>query len=268
MSELAQARRAARSTWVGWFGRMGFAAQGTCFAIIAVLALELAFGGHGKLTDPRGAFAVLAAGSWTRVLLVLLVIGFAAYSLWRLSQALFDRGGMGSGPGGLGRRAIQLGQSVLYGLLSGSALRVLLGSHGQGSPRRAAAGILGWPGGPELVGAIGVFMAVVAAVNVYWGMSGRFRESLRLREAGPDVRKVLMLVGRIGFVSLGVVLALIAWFLLKAAFDFNAGNVVSLGGALSHLARADYGTWLLGASAAGLLAYGTFGLLQARYHRV
>ena len=56
--------------------------------------------------------------------------------------------------------------------------------------------------------------------------------------------------------------------LLKAAVDFNAGTVVSLGGAMAHLARADYGKWLLAASAAGLFAYGTFGLLQARYHRV
>jgi hypothetical protein len=77
-----------------------------------------------------------------------------------------------------------------------------------------------------------------------------------------------MLVGRIGFVSLGVVLGLIAWFLLKAALDFNAGKVVSLGGALAHLARADYGTWLLAAAAAGLLVYGAFGILQSRYHRV
>jgi hypothetical protein len=44
--------------------------------------------------------------------------------------------------------------------------------------------------------------------------------------------------------------------------------VVSLGGALAHLAQAGYGRWLLGATAVGLLAYGLFGLLQARYHRV
>jgi Domain of Unknown Function (DUF1206) len=268
MSALLQARRVARSGWVGWLGRIGFAAQGTCFAIIAVLALELAFGGRGRLTDPRGAFAVLAEQSWTRVLLVLLAIGFAAYSLWRLAQSLFDRGGMGSAPAGVGRRLIQLGQAVLYALLTVSAVRVLLGFHGQGSPKRAAAGTLGWPGGPELVGTIGACVGVIAAVNVYWGLSGRFTESLRIRELSGDMERSLMLIGKIGFVALGAVLGLIAWFLLKAAVDFNAGTVVSLGGAMAHLARADYGKWLLAASAAGLFAYGTFGLLQARYHRV
>ena len=268
MTVLPEARRVARSPWVGWLGRIGFAAQGTCFVIIAVLALELAFGRGGELTDPRGAFAVLAQGGWTRVLLVLLAVGFGAYSLWRLAQALFDRGGMGSDPGGIGRRLIQLGQAVLYALLTLSAVRVLLGTRSQGSPKRAAAGILSWSGGPELVGAIGGAVAIIAVVNVYWGLSARFRESIATRDLSARADRLVTTVARVGFVSLGAVLAVVAWFLIKAAVDFDAGKVVSLGGAMARLVRADYGRALLCATAAGLLAYGTFGLLQARYHRV
>ncbi len=264
---MSDARRAARKPWVGWLGQMGFAAQGTCFVIIAVLALELAFGSRGHLTDPRGAFVVLAEGGWTRVLVVFLAIGFGCYSLWRVAQAIFDRGGMGNSAGGLGRRAIQLGQAVLYGLLTLAAVRVLAGSRGGGNTKRAAAGILGWPGGAWIVGAIGAGFAIVAAVNVYWGLSGRFMESLE-RDLSGGTEKLLRTVGAIGFVALGLVLGVIAWFMVKAAVDYNAGKVVSLGGALTHLAEADFGQWLLGVTAAGLLAYGVFGLLQARYHDV
>ena len=239
-----------------------------CFAIIAVLALELAFGRPGRLTDPRGAFVVLADGGWTRVLLVFLAVGFGSYSTWRLAQALFDRGGMGTSPGGIGRRAIQLGQAILYALLTFAAVRVLVGARASGSPKRAAAGMLGWPGGPELVGALGAALAIVAAVNVYWGLSGRFTESLRTDALGRELEKLVLFLGKVGFVALGFVLGICAWFLLKAAVDFNAGNVVSLGGAMSRLARADYGKSLLAATAAGLLAYGAFGLLQTRWHRV
>jgi Domain of Unknown Function (DUF1206) len=268
MTVLSPAERAARSPWIGRLGRIGFAAQGTCFAIIAVLALELAFGKRGKLTDPRGAFVVLAEGGWTRVLLVFLAIGFGGYSIWRLAQAIFDRGGMGSSPGGLGRRAIQLGQSILYALLTVAAVNVLTGSRPHGGPKKAAAGILGWPGGSWIVGAIGVAFGIVACVNVYWGLSGRFMESLRRSELAETPERLLKLVGTIGFVALGFVLGVVSWFMLKAAVDYNAGKVVSLGGAMARLARADYGDWLLTAVAAGLLAYGIFGLLQSRYHRV
>lgn len=268
MAVISSAQREVRRPWVGWLGRAGFAAQGTCFLIIGVLALELAFGDSGRLTDPRGAFIVLAQGGWTRLLLVLLAIGFACYSLWRLAQAIFDRGDMGSDLGGLGRRAIQLGQSVMYALLTVAAVRVLLGSRAGHSPKRAAAGIFGWPGGVAIVAAIGVALAIIAAVNVYWGLSRRFMESLDQRVLEPAAKRLLELVGTIGFVALGFVLGVVAWFMLKAAIDYNAGKVVSLGGAMSKLASETYGTWLLAAVAVGLLAYGLFGILQSRYHRV
>jgi len=247
---------------------MGFLAQGTCFVVVGVLALELAFGVGGRLTDPRGAFVVLADGGWTRVLVVLLAIGFGAYSLWRFAQSIFDRGGMGSSPGGLGRRAIQFGQAILYAVLAASAVRVLEGVRSHGNAKRAAAGILGWPGGAVLVGAIGGALAIVACVNVYWGLSRRFMESVRKRELGRSSEPALNLTGTVGFLALGFVLGVVSWFLLKAAVDYNAGKVVSLGGAMAELARADYGKFLLTAVAAGLMAYGVFGLLQARYHDV
>jgi hypothetical protein len=268
MAVSSQARRVARSPWLGWLGRIGFAAQGTCFAIVAALALELAFGRGGRLTDPRGAFIVLAEGGWTRFVLVLLAVGLSGYSIWRLAQAVFDRGGMGSSAAGLGRRAIQFGQAILYALLTVGAVRVLLGAREQGSPKRAAAGILGWPAGSEIVGGIGVAVAVIAAVNIYWGVSERFTESLRMQELSSKAEPFVRYTGKVGFVALGIVLGVIAWFLVKAAIDFNAGKVVSLGGALTHLAREDYGSWLLAASATGLFAYGAFGLVQARYHDV
>jgi hypothetical protein len=93
-------------------------------------------------------------------------------------------------------------------------------------------------------------------------------ESLDQSLVSGGTEKLLRTVGTIGFVALGFVLGVIAWFMVKAAVDFNAGRVVSLGGALAHLAEASYGQWLLGATAAGLLAYGLFGLLQVRYHDV
>ena len=199
------------------------------------------------------------------MLLVLLVCGFVAYALWRLAQALFNRGGHGQGPAGYGRRLIQLCQALIYIGFAVSAVRVLSGGGGSSrNTRHAVGGMLSWPAGPELVGAIGAGFLVVAAVNLYWGLSGRFKESLRLDER----EQLLTLVGKVGFTALAVVLAIIGWFLLKAAIDFDAKRIVSLGGALSKLAHADYGRWLLGLSAAGLLSYGIFGIVQVRYHRV
>lgn len=265
-----EARRAARSSWVGHLGRFGLVAQAFCFAVIAVLALALALGMGGRAADPQGAFAELARHGWTKVLLLLVAAGFASYAAWRFAQALFDRGGQGSDASGLGRRTIQFFQGVTYTALAVGAVRVLLGAktNGERSARETAAGILSWPGGTIIVGLIGGIFATVAIMNIYWGLSGRFMESLEQNRLGGGTERFLSVLGRIGFASLGIVYAIIAWFLIKAAIDFDAGAVVGLGGALATLANATYGKWLLGLTASGLLVYALFGFVQASYHRV
>jgi uncharacterized protein DUF1206 len=261
-----QARRAARSEWIGYLGRAGLAAQGICFGIIGALAFELAVGAGGTTTDPQGAFDALARTTWTRLLLVLLCIGFAGYAVWRLAQALFDRGDMGSGAGGLGRRAIQLVQGLTYVALTIGAVRTVTGAGRSGSERHAAAGLLGWPAGRELVGAIGAILLVSACVTVYWALSRRFEESLALAEMSASTRRVVVAAGIAGLCSLGVVLGVVGWFLLKAAIEFERRAPVGIGGALAKLERASYGGWLLGLTAAGLVVFAVFDLLQARYH--
>jgi uncharacterized protein DUF1206 len=265
-----EARRVARSRWIGHLGRFGLVAQAFCFALIAVLALALALGMGGRTTDPQGAFAELARHGWTEVLLVLVAAGFASYAAWRFAQAVFDRGGQGSDASGLARRTIQFFQFVTYTALAVGAVRVLLGdrTNGERAARQTAAGILSWPGGTIIVGLIGGTFGIVAIVNVYWGLSGRFMESLEQERLAERDERFLSVLGRVGFTSLGIVYGIIGWFLIKAALDFDAGAVVGLGGALATLANATYGKWLLGLTASGLLVYGLFGFAQVRYHRV
>lgn len=259
---------AARSRPVGYLGRIGLASQGVCFVVIAVLALALAAGLGGEATDPQGALEALARRGWTEVLLILIAIGFGCYALWRFAQALLDRGRMGDDPGGLGRRGIQLVQGLVYTGLTISAVRIVAGEHpSRSGAKHAAAGVLGWPGGRELVAALGVSLAVIGVVNGYWGLSGRFKESMHTEQMSSGTERVVSTLGLAGFVSLTVVFAIVGWFLVKAAVQFDPHDAVSLGGALSRLAALDYGKVLLAVVALGLLAYGLFGLVQARYHR-
>ena len=263
-----RARRTARSPWLGYLGRAGLAAQGICFGIIGGLAISLALDAGGTATDPQGVLAALARHGWGRLFLVLLAVGFAGYALWRFAQALFDRGGMGSDFGGLFRRAIQLVQGLCYTVLTFGAVKTLVGARpGAGGERRAAAGMLGWPGGRELVGLAAAVLLISAAVTAYWGLSGRFKESLATEEMGPDTERLVTVLGIVGLCSFAVVLGVVGWFLLKAAIEFNPTVPVGIGGALSKLAHAGYGPWLLGLTAGGLIVFMLFDLFQARYHR-
>jgi hypothetical protein len=264
-----QARRVGRSRWFDWAGRFGLAAQGISFAIVAVLALLLAAGQGGKAADRPGALRTLADETLGGVLLAVLAAGFAAYAVWRFANAFLDRDNEGDDPKGLGKRAGDLAKGLVYGALAFAVVQILLGA-GQGSdqdPDKTTAGVLGWPAGRWLVfGAAGA-VGIAAVWNLYRGLSRKFEKDLEVGTS-HTVRCWIGRVGLVGLAARGVAFGIIAWFLAKAAYEFDPKEAVSLGGALSKLAGAPAGHALLGAVAAGLLAFGVFCLAQARYRDV
>lgn len=265
-----RARAAAQSPWLGWAGRIGLAAQGVSYAIVAALALMLAFGWGGTTADRPTALSRLADEPMGGVLLVLLAAGFACYAAWRFAKAVLDRDLEGDSPKGLGKRAGDLGKGLLYGGLAVSVVRILFGADERGERRadETTAGVLDWPGGRYLVFAGAAAFAVAALWNVYRGLSRKFEDDLEVGEMRGDARRWIQRLGTVGLSSRGVVFGVIAWFLAKAAYEYDAKEAVGLGGALAKLASAEHGRWLLTAVAAGLLAFGVFCLAQARYRDV
>ena len=85
MSEIRPARelRHAKSAGEGfvdstafeWLSRAGFVARAAIYAIIGVLALKLAIGSGGKLTNQQGALSTVANQPFGSLLLTLLAIG-------------------------------------------------------------------------------------------------------------------------------------------------------------------------------------------------
>jgi len=65
-----------------------------------------------------------------------------------------------------------------------------------------------------------------------------------------------------------VVFALIGYFLIKAAVDFDPRQAVSIDGALAALSKASYGPAVLGVVAAGLIAFAAYSFADAPYRRV
>ena len=80
---------------------MGLTARGVLYILIGWLAVLVALGHSSHEADQQGALQLLASQSYGLVSLWLLGIGFAGYSLWRLSEAVFGVTGEGrrAGPG-------------------------------------------------------------------------------------------------------------------------------------------------------------------------
>jgi hypothetical protein len=241
--------------------RVGLVAQGVSFALVAVLAIKLALGEGGKATDRQGALRTIAHDPLGRVLVIALAFGFAAYVCWRVLEAV--RGDE------LRKRITSLGKAAIYAALCAAAVSVLVGEGGGGNEEREATkGILGWPGGRWIVGAIAAGIAIAALWNLYRAVSGQYKKSLDTGEMSSTELTWTTRIAFAGLMARAVVFGLVSWFFFKASADYSAKQARGLDGALRKLATASYGPWLLGIVAAGLFAFAVFCLIQARYREI
>src|ERR1700704_4482341 len=84
-----EARRASDSPAAHLLARAGLTARGVIYILVGWIALLVALGQSSREADQQGALHLLAGKSYGMVSLWLLGIGFAAYALWRLSEAAF-----------------------------------------------------------------------------------------------------------------------------------------------------------------------------------
>lgn len=261
-----------RSEPFRWLVRAGFVGRGVTYGVIGALALAIALGAGsmGAAPNQQGALALIARNALGRVALVVICAGLLAYAIWKLTQGVSGRGPEGGGGPKLKDRVSNLAGGVTYLGFFAVAIHTLTGSSGNSSsePKHAAAGVLGWPGGQVIVGTAGVGLIAVSLYQLYDAVRGRFADDSKTERMGSEEHRWFMLLGHIGLAARALVFAVVGYFLLRTAIDFNAGQAVGVDGALGQLHHQTLGPWLLGLVAAGLLTFAAFSLLEARYRRL
>ena len=268
-AEEARHRGRSGSGWYAWLARAGLVAKGVSFGIVGALAIELAVGHGGRATSREGALHALAGETFGAIVLILLVIGFAAYALWRFVEAW-------AAPGEdlkkWAKRLGSVGRGLIYAGLAFSGAKIVAGAGGGGSQteraHKTAATALSLPAGTWLVGAAGAIVIGAGLWNLYRGVAGKFEDKWRTGEMGPAARRWGARVGTVGHVARAAVFGLIGVFVIKAALEYDPRQAIGLDGALQKLASAAYGPYLLGLTAAGLIAYGVYCLVDARFRDV
>jgi len=264
-------RRAVRNPWLERLARFGLAARGLVYAVVGLLAVQTAFFGRGTTTDTRGAIQKIAEQS--RPLLALVAVGFVGYALWRFAQAFLDPENKGRDLKGLGKRAAMLGSGIIYSGLAWAAFRILTG-HGAGSTglgggnEKITATVLDKPFGRWLVALAGLAVIAGGLQQLYRAWKRSFEKKLNLDQMDETERRLALRTGQLGLAARGVVFLLTGSFLVRAAWHYDASQARGLRGALDTLASQPHGPWLLGAVALGLVAFGAYSFLEARYRRI
>ena len=123
------------SPWIERFARVGYAAHGTVYALVGVLALRAAFGA-GKTANQEGALRWVLLAPAGKLLLGVIVLGLLAYALWRLFQGLLDPEHEGTDLKGIAKRLDHGLNGLFHAALAFSAGLLALGPRGTEETRR------------------------------------------------------------------------------------------------------------------------------------
>jgi hypothetical protein len=269
MSTRATARRAANtadnSRILDVLARVGYAASGLVHLLLGYLAIRVAFDQSGE-SDQAGALAEVAKLPGGTIVLWVIVVGLFALSLWLIVQAVL---GVGSAAKKRWVRSlVAAGKAIAYIALGVTALTFALGqsTDGSDSAQQASATILDLPGGPFLLGAAGVIVLGIGGYFVFKGVTRKFEEDLTMPSGRPG--RAVRALGIVGYVAKGIAVAVVGILLIVAAVTVDPESSTGLDGALKSLAELPFGVVILVAVGLGLIAYGVYTFVRARYAKL
>ncbi len=251
--------------------RIGFAANGFVYVSVGILMLAAAIGMRGQAVDPNGVLYVLAQQPFGRLWLILIGAGLWAFVGWRGLQAVFDADREGSDLNGMAVRTTQAFSGLAYAILASGVFELLdevgpgMGAEQLAENQEKAATLLGLPFGGVALILIGLAIAGVGVGNIVMGIVNDF--AARLACSKTVCRWVLPLA-RIGYVARGLAYLPLALFVTLAGWRAQASQVETFGTALQALERQPGGPQLLGLTAVGLIAFGAYAFVEARFRRV
>ena len=281
------------SPWLTRGARLGYAAKGVVYITVGLIALQAAMGSRAA-EDQRGALRTLGEQPAGKFLLGLVAVGLLAYAVWRVIAGIVDAERKGSEPKKLAVRAGMVGSGLLHGALGVSAFRLLQGAGDAGGDGGAAPGaveasggaaaaqggasgartahwtarIMEMPAGRWLVGGAGLGVIGYGLYQIRRAWTADVRKHLDLTDVSAETQQWIVRLGRLGYAARGVVFAVIGTFFERAALTYDPSKATGIGGALQALEQAPWGPWILGVVALGLIAYGLFELVEARYRVV
>ncbi len=263
----ASGRRAADSRPAQLVARAGLTARGILYILIGWVAILVALGNHSRQADQQGALQLLASTSFGRVVLWLIGIGFAGYALWRLSEAAFGVTGEGNGAG---PRLKSLGRAIIYAAFAYLTFKVIAGTAGNESKKQQdyTSNVMHHSGGQWLVGIVGLIIVIAGVTLMIEGVRARFMKFLQTSEMSVRTRKLVRRLGMIGTTARGLVFAIVGALVIDAAVTFDPAKAGGLDKALLTLRNQPFGEFLLIVVALGLIAFGLYGLAEARWRRV
>ncbi len=264
-------KRAAANPQLEFLERVGYVARGVLYVVMGLLALGIALGvGGGKATDLSGSLVFLIGNPFGKLVLIAMIVGLLAYSLWGFVRAIYDPLHRGRDASGVMARIGFVSSAVSYAAIALFALQILAGAGATSgdSTQKYVTSLLAHPLGGWLTVIIGFVTLGIGVGQFVEAYRATFKQDLKGAEMTADEKRIAVGLGRFGMFARGVTFLVIGWFLIQAGIHNDAGQVHGFGGAFLFLLAQPYGKLLLGVIALGFVALGLHSLACARWIRL
>ncbi len=261
------------TTYLKPIAQAGLVAKGIVYTLLGVLTFMAAFHINGKSTrstDKEDVFAFVYQQTGGQILLAIVALGLFCYCIWRGIQAFTDSEHKGNQAKGLLARARYLLSGLVYGYMAVHVSCMLLSiqSSGSGDGKQAMAReLMNKPFGQWLVAIAALILFGVGIYQIHYGLSEKYKKHVE-KLGGAKGKKILWSAGKIGYTARGIVWLLIAWLFAKAAFYKKSSEAGDGSKAFGYLYDLSYGSYLLALIGIGLMCYGIFNFIRARYENL
>jgi hypothetical protein len=261
------AERAEQHDVVERFARAGLGSRAVIWTLVGLLAASVALGFGASSTDQGGALRAVSETPGGALLLLLLALGFFAYSGYRFLCAA------------VGHRHDETRKRVLHRLKSGaegliyggagiSCVRAALGDSpdSEQDTKSVTATVMSLPAGRTAVGLVGAAAVIVAIVLFVRALSHHHAE--RLENVPVRARRAVVWLGVAGLGGRSLAIALVGGFLVNAALRLDPSEAKGLDASLDTLAQQPFGAGLLLVAALSFICYGLWSVAEMLWRDV
>jgi hypothetical protein len=264
-----------RHPYIKKLAQLGFYTKGFLFIVIGVLAILVAAGEKGgQLIDTTGALSRIAQGPYGKAILIVFIIGAVGHGVWNILRGVADVDNSGKGFQGISKRVLAVGIGLFYLFLAWTAWDIVFTvnvSVQNGTLQKTFTAILlalPFGVGAIFVGIIGLGVIGAGINECYSGITGKYQENFKLYKLEGNNQRIISFLGFASFLARALIFALMGYFFIAAAINFNPDDTVGIDGALQILAQTYFGKALLFVTAAGLVCHGILSLYEAKYRRL
>ena len=261
-------KRAAANPKLELLERLGYVARGVLYVVMGFLAFRIAIAQPGgKATDLSGSLVWLIGNPFGKLVLIVMIIGLAAYSLWGFIRAIYDPLHRGRDTKGIAARIGFLTSAFSYAAIAFFALQILAGqgASSNDSTQKTVSALLTNPAGGFITILLGIIAIGIGVGQFVESYRATFKNDLKAAEMSKSERDIAIGLGRFGMAARGVTFLVIGFFLVQAGIHHDPGKATGFGGAFLFLLSQPYGHLLVGIIALGFVALGLHSFACARW---